>query len=514
MKARALPRLAPGAHVPSTVDFIEVKVRRTLDDYSAIASLATSVRELRAEARLLSPQLSGRVIWMLSSTAIGGGVAEMMPQVVAFLCELGVATKWGVIRADPRFYSLTKRLHNLLHGTEAPRLSVDDRELYESVSRECAELLGPMVTAHDIVVVHDPQPVGIGALVKRQSGAKLLWRCHIGHDQQLTSTSAAWSFLRPYLDVYDHAIFSAPEYLQSFLAGRSSIMHPTIDPLDHKNRELSPTKLVGIFANAGLLVAPHPLLTPPFSVQVKRLRLDGTFGPAVGDHEVGMPFRPSIVQLSRWDRLKGFAPLLHAFGALKERVGRFRRSPREARRLGIVRLVLAGPDPSAIQDDPEATEVLAEIAASYCRLNPELAKDVAILLLPMASRKENALTSNCLQRCATISVQNSLREGFSLTVMEAMWKGLAVLGSRACGIRQQIRDGLDGRLVADAEDPETIAAMLDAMLSDSRGRTSWGRSAQRRVYDEFLIFRQVQSWLKQFVACGELLSRPLRIGET
>ena len=103
---------------------------------------------------------------------------------------------------------------------------------------------------------------------------------------------------------------------------------------------------------------------------------------------------------------------------------------------------------------------------------------------------------NALQRCATVVVQNSLREGFGLTVTEAMWKSVPVLGTHAWGLRQQIRDGLDGRLVADPTDPEEIARVLDEMLADPVQRSRWGQSGQRRVYDSYLVLGQVRQWLR------------------
>jgi len=159
---------------------------------------------------------------------------------------------------------------------------------------------------------------------------------------------------------------------------------------------------------------------------------------------------PLVVQVSRWDRLKGFGPLLDAFARLKHGIAPADVAPRQRRRLSHVRLVLAGPEPAAVADDPEAVCVLDELIDAYRRLPHWLQEDVAIVSLPMASRAENALMVNALQRCASIVVQNSLREGFGLTVTEAMWKQRGVLGSRACGIRAQIRDGIDGRLVTDS----------------------------------------------------------------
>jgi trehalose synthase len=167
------------------------------------------------------------------------------------------------------------------------------------------------------------------------------------------------------------------------------------------------------------------------------------------------------------------------------------------RQVAITRLVLAGPEPGAIQDDPEAQEVLQEITARYMKLPRELQEDIAVLTLPMASRKENALMVNALQRCSTVVVQNSLCEGFGLTATEAMWKRVPVLGTQACGMRVQIRNGIDGILTEDPENPEEIADHLKSMLADPVARGTWARNAQRSVHERFLVFVQVAKWLRR-----------------
>jgi trehalose synthase len=477
------------------VERIPIESHCTLDDYAAHSSLAPLVRDLQDQARHLQPKLAGRSVWMLSSTAAGGGVAEMMPQLVALLGELGVDARWLVMRAEPSFFQLTKRLHNLIHGAGDAAVGPADRERYDAVSRACADLVVKLVGPRDLLVVHDPQPLGAGAIVKQRVGQPAIWRCHIGHGEDSPQARAAWSFLRPYAEAYERVVFSAPEYIRDFLAGRASVMHPSIDPLDHKNRHLSPTKLVGVLCNAGLLGPTHPVLTPPFAASARRLRSDGAFAPALGEHEIGLAFRPIVAQISRWDRLKGFEPLLEGFCALKARIDRTR-DRRHRRRLELVRLVLAGPDPAGVQDDPEAHAVLAELSARYRELPKRLADDIALVVLPMVSRKHNALMVNCLQRCAALVVQNSLREGFSLTVTEALWKEVAVLGSASTGIRQQVRDHLDGRLLANPSDPDEVARTLDEMLANAKDRQAWGRNAHGRVHDAFLIFRQLGDWLQ------------------
>ena len=198
----------------------DVEIKATpLDDYAAVASLSRSVAELRAHASALAPMLRGRTVWMVGSTARGGGVAEMMPRVVGMLRELGVSTRWVVVDpAEPEFFSLTKRLHNLIHGSGEPVLSAADRALYDRVSTGLATELEPRLADGDVLVAHDPQPLGAGARVRSARRIDAVWRCHIGLDEDLPQSRAAWDFLAPDLARYDRAVFTAAEYVPPQLA--------------------------------------------------------------------------------------------------------------------------------------------------------------------------------------------------------------------------------------------------------------------------------------------------------
>jgi trehalose synthase len=481
------------------IESVEIHEPLGLDASAEVLHLADAVRTLRQQAAPLVARLQGRRVWMVNSTAQGGGVAEMLPKLVSILNELGLETQWVAIGTDqPLFFEFTKRLHNLIHGTGDPGLTNEDSQLYAAVSSENAVDLKGRMREGDIVVIHDPQPLGVGALLKQELGIPFFFRCHIGFDEETLETRAAWNFLQPYAERCDYALFSASEYIPDFLAAKAGLIRPALDPLSYKNRELGVHKVAGILRNAGLVFSRHPVVPPPFEELVTRLRPDGSFAPLDEASDIGLLFRPIVSQISRWDRLKGFEPLLEGFVRLKSAL----RAPardiavRHRRRLEQARLVLAGPDPAAVADDPEAEEALQDLIHIYRRLEPALQDDVALLSLPMGSRKHNALIVNALQRCSSVVVQNSLREGFGLTITEAMWKRCAVLGSRACGIRQQIRDGIDGRFIADCEDAQQIAELLDLVLDDVPGRARYGRSAQLRVRDEFLVFTQARRWLE------------------
>ena len=467
-----------------------------LAEHERFADLATAVASLREKAEQIAHQLRGRTVWMVNSTAQGGGVSEMLPGMIGHLEELGIAAEWVVIDAtDPEFFALTKRLHNMIHGATDGALGEAERTLFETTNRNNADTLRGWLHDGDILVVHDPQPMPIAAMLRASLQLTCIWRCHIGLDEKNDATKAAWRFLQPYAQAYHHAVFSAPEYVVSYLEGRSSIIYPSLDPLSEKNRPLH--DVAGILARAGLRSAADAA-EQPFPQQALRLGADGTFAPATEGGEIGLLDRPIVTQISRWDRLKGFLPLLHGFARLKQRLADEPPADVELRRrLQLVRLVLAGPDPDSIADDPEGNEVLAELRTAYRQLDEQSRADIAILSMPMHNPELNALMINALQHASTIVVQNSLREGFGLTLTEAMWKGIPVLSnSRACGPRQQVRGGVDGVMISDPENVDAIASALADMLSDTDRLAGWGRSARQRVRDHFLIYTQLRHWFR------------------
>jgi len=480
--------------------FVEIEAEHTLEEYDAVAHLAPEVFALRQEAERLVPRLAGRTVWMVNSTSRGGGVAEMLPTQIALLRDLGVSTEWVVLETDEEpFFHLTKQVHNLIHGQGQPTLDDEARALFERVNRRNADEMRGRMKSGDVVIVHDPQPMPLASILREEiDGLVCVWRCHIGLDEDNPATDAAWEFLGPYGTAYDHAVFSAPEYIPEFLVGEATVIMPAIDPLSAKNHDMHVHRLVGTLANGGLAVSPGPRVSPPFPWLAQRLQSDGGWSPANAQDDIGLLSRPIVTQVSRWDRLKGWVPLMRAFARMKRRMFETDgMDPLQKRRLEIVRLVLAGPDPESIQDDPEGQEVLRELTETYLGFEPAVQHDIAFVTLPMRDRIQNALMVNALQRSASIVVQHSIREGFGLTIAEAMWKHVPILtNAKACGPRQQVRDRLDGRLIADPEDETALEHAILSMLADPEAREAWGRSAQRRVHHEFLVFSQIRKWLE------------------
>jgi len=347
-----------------------------LDDYRAMLG-DPEVAELQA----LAAPLQGRTVQMVNSTAVGGGVAEILTRLVPILQELGLAIRWDVITGGNDFFEITKAFHNALHGGpyDMPPESFEIFLAYNEQNLARLQMEG------ELTVIHDPQPV---ALIKarRQGSGHWIWRCHIDLSRP---NPTVWQFLEPWVNRYDGAIFSSPEFSRQ-LSIPQYLFYPSIDPLAEKNRELEPEFVRGI---------------------LERFNID--------------PTRPVLTQISRFDRLKDPVGVVRAYQIVK--------------RYFDCQLVLAG---GGASDDPEGAAVLAEVREAAAGDN-----DIHILDLPPWSATE----INALQRGSTIVIQKSLREGFGLTVTEGLWKKKPVVASAVGGIPTQVIHKQTGLLAHSVE---------------------------------------------------------------
>ena len=431
---------------------ISIKEGAKIDDYKAYGSLKSLVDEFLETTKQSVEDLKGCTIWMINSTATGGGVAEMLPSQMRIMRYIGVKIEWMVIEAsDQAFFNLTKRIHNAIHGSGDGIFIEEDRAIFEKVNTQNAEKAIAAINDGDLVVIHDPQPMPLAAMIREKRNVKTLWRCHIGLEEQNATTKGVWSFLSKYYDSYDHFVFSLASYVPEGLLEKTSIIPPAIDPLSHKNRMLWMSKSLGILQQSGIIREQLPVLYPNYKNQVRRVMPDGSFNDVNHDSELDIIFHPTVLQISRWDRLKGFKELMEAFVLMKkENEKKTDKTSLPYRRIRHTCLALGGPDPAFVSDDPEGMEVLNELIEQYKEMTPDLQRSIALLLLPLDNPKENALIVNALQRCATIVAQNSIQEGFGLTATEAMLQQRAVLVSGAAGLRAQVLKVFIGKFNPDA----------------------------------------------------------------
>jgi trehalose synthase len=381
--------------------------------------------EVIDELALSAERLSGVTIQNINSTAVGGGVAEILMRMVPLLQELGVNAVWDVIKGGERFFEVTKKMHNALHG-QAVEFSQDEIDLFLATNETNAR---EMNLHGDIIFIHDPQPC---ALIQKKAeiGKQWLWRCHIDFSRPDPFT---WEFLKTYIEQYDASVFSAPSFARQ-LSIPQVLISPSIDPLSDKNKELPQETIDSV---------------------LQRFKID--------------PERPIVTQISRFDYLKDPVGVVQVF--------------RKIRKYIDCQLVLAG---GGAIDDPEGAKVLAEVQEA---VNDD--PDIFLLLLPPASDIE----INALQRASTVVLQKSLREGFGLTVAEALWKGKPVIAGAVGGIPLQIVHKYSGLL---SHTVEGTAFALKQLLQNPVYASNLGKNGREHVRKNFLITRHLRDYLLLF----------------
>ena len=427
--------------------------------------------DLEHETAGLADSLRGRVLWNVNSTARGGGVAELLASLIPYDRGAGIDERWLVIEGSSEFFETTKKLHNLLHGVTTDGAQIEDLEkaTYEQASLRNAGALAELMRPGDVAILHDPQTAGLIPTLNSR-GVRVIWRSHIGVDDANDVVRNGWSFLRPYLATASAYVFSRRAYIWDGLdESRVAIISPCIDPFSTKNVDLTADSVTAILHASGMLQGADGEAT--FT------RHDGTAGRVVRsvlmDHAPPPSDARIVLQVSRWDRLKDHAGVLEAFA-------------RHIAPATDAWLVLAGPAPTSVNDDPEQPEMLSDLEHRRGTLPPAVRSRVAIAQLPMEDTEENAAIVNALQRRADIVIQKSLAEGFGLTVAEAMWKGRPVVASRVGGIGDQIEDGRSGVLVDDPKDLPAFGRAVAGLLGDPSRASRLGAEARRRVTREFI----------------------------
>ncbi len=380
------------------------------------------------ELRTLSDKLAGKLVQFINSTAVGGGVAEILSRAVPLLNDLGVKVQWDVIRGGESYFQVTKKFHNALHGRKES-IRKEDFNIFLETSQANIE---QMNLYGDIMFIHDPQPI---ALIKRKStmNSKWLWRCHIDVSNP---NKKVWHFLKRYINDYDAAVFSAPGFSRA-LKIRQFLIPPSIDPLSVKNKGLPE----GIVQSV-----------------LRKYRIKKS--------------KPIICQISRFDYLKDPFGVIDAYRMVKK--------------YNDCQLVLAG---NIAGDDPESVKVLTEVRETVGN-DP----DIHILVIPPA---ENDIDINALQRASDVILQKSLREGFALTVTEALWKAKPVVASAVGGIPLQIKHKYSGLL---CHSVEGAAFNIKQLLNAPDYAKKLGINAREHIKQNFLLTRHLRDYLLLFLS--------------
>ena len=393
-----------------------------LSDYKDVVG-----RDVVGELYTLASHVGNRSIKMVNSTAVGGGVAEMLHRVVPLLNELGIETKWEVIKGGADFFDITKAFHNALQGKKGQF----GQEIFDTYLAYNEMNYRQMSFDEDLIVIHDPQPA---ALITWQNNRKnkWVWRCHIDMSHP---NPQVWEFLRSHVELYDGAIFSSPLFSPQ-LDIPQYLFYPAIDPLADKNRDLDSDYIAGVLEK----------------------------------YEIPRD-KPVVTQISRYDPWKDPVGVIQAFKMARKNVD--------------CRLLMVG-DKAA--DDPEAEEILVQVREAAGD-DP----DIKIIFLTHSIPTE----INAFQRASDIVLQKSIREGFALTVSEALWKYRPVIGGAVGGIPAQIIHGYTGMLVHSVEG---ASLQIRSLLQQPEVAKRLGESGHQRVKDEFLITKLLKRYLLLLLA--------------
>ena len=392
-------------------------------------------KDLTERIRELAEPLKGKRVLHVSATAFGGGVSEILYTMVPLMRDVGLDAHWHVIFGKEEFFNATKLLHNALQGAEET-LSEEQWEIFDEINAINAEgLQGEW----DVIIVHDPQPIGLrrGA---QEKGGKWIWRCHIDLS---TPNPAPIERLLPMIEEYDASVWHMDQYVPNDMGRHReavNIIPPAIDPLSPKNMAFSPEDAAFVCRQFGIDVD-----------------------------------RPLITQVSRFDPWKDPIGVIDAYRQVTEQVPE-------------AQLAMVG---SMATDDPEGME--------YFQKTFEYAggdEDIKIL-----SNLNNvgAIEVNAFQSQSDICLQKSIREGFGLTVTEALWKGRPTVAGNVGGIPLQIDDGVSGYLV---NSPEECAQRCLEILRDPELGKKLGREGKEHARREFLTPRLLRDWLQLFTDLG------------
>ncbi|MCD6248320.1 MAG: glycosyltransferase [Hadesarchaea archaeon] len=367
-------------------------------------------------------RISRRHILHISSTYYGGGVAEILRSLVPLLNDVGIDVGWRTVVGSPDFFRVTKKFHNALQGDKIA-LTKMKKKVYEETNEIFSKFTH---VEHDLVVVHDPQPLPLIKFYKKKQ--PWIWRCHIDLSNP---NEKLWDYLKSFVIPYDLVVYHTEEFAMRGFSENYRVIKPSIDPLSIKNIDLPGETVKKYLKKAGVVEG-----------------------------------KPLISQVSRFDKWKDPIGVLKVFDLVRREMD--------------CQLFLVG---DIAIDDPEGQKmherVLSEVKGR---------RDVRLIL------GAHDILVNAIQRASDVVLQKSIREGFGLSVSEALWKKTPVVASNVGGLPTQVIDGETGYLV-DPMDYEAAAKKVMDLLSDPTLREKMGEKGREHVKKNFLITRHIEDWI-------------------
>lgn len=398
-----------------------------LNQYKKIVG-EEKINEIIREAK----PLRGKYVAHINSTFYGGGVAEIIESLVVLMNDIGINAGWRQLKGSASFFEITKLFHNGSQGADI-KLNKKIKKIYEEINRKNSLFMH--IEKNDAVIIHDPQVLPLIKFYKKQQ--PWIWRCHIDITEP---DKILWDYLKSFINLYDIMIISDADYRKKNIKIPQEVIMPSINPLNKKNKKLSPAKIKSILEKAGI-----------------------------------KQNKPIISQISRYDYWKDPLGVIDVFKAVKKKID--------------CQLVLLG---NFATDDPGGGKVYREVARKAKNL-----KDAHVLL----NVKDNDLTVNALQSASAVVLQKSIREGFAITVSEALWKGTPVIGGNVGGIPNQIIDGKSGYLINSVRECADRAVEL---LKNEKLRKRMGKFGREYVKNNFLVTRHLLDYIR-------LLKRVMKI---
>ncbi|PJE51268.1 MAG: glycosyl transferase family 1 [Candidatus Yanofskybacteria bacterium CG10_big_fil_rev_8_21_14_0_10_36_16] len=382
-----------------------------------------------------SEPLQNKKIFHISASPLfgGGGITEVLKSVIPLERALGIDSQWYSIKpTDSVFSIITKRILNALQGANIT-LSTAEIKRYLDINKLIAKSLEELTP--DLLILHDPQPL---AAIGFYHNVPMISRLHFDFSEP---NNQAVGLIMPYLSEYDKIVFTTKEFILNNLPKDKIEVHPVaIDPLAEKNKPINPEYAKSILQILGIDTS-----------------------------------RPIIAQVSRFDPWKDPVGVIQAYYMAKNT-------------LPGLQLILLGN--ILTEDNPEAKEVF-RIVKKYASGDP----DIFLFKKPPSKKTSNEMMVKTVQSASDIILQKSIKEGFGLSIAEAMWQGRPVIGGNVGGIKLQIENGVNGFLVST---PKEASERIIELIKNPELAKKMGTKAKESVRKNFLMPRLLSDHIKLY----------------